>query len=122
MIVYVDDMIVKSKEREGHITNLRKFFEIIRKYKVRLNPQKCTFGVTSGKLLGHVVSQRGIEADPSKINAITEIKPPKTVDKIRSFLGQFQYIPRFISKLTMICEPIFKKMRKGEHKTWDEPC
>ena len=50
--VYVDDMIVKSKEREGHIVNLRNSFERIKKYKLRLTPQKCTFGVIAGKLLG----------------------------------------------------------------------
>ena len=54
--VYVDDMIVKSKDREGHIPALRKFFERIRFYKLQLNPKKCTFGVTSGKLLGFMVS------------------------------------------------------------------
>ena len=54
--VYVDDMIVKSKDREGHILALRKFFERIQFYKLRLNPKKCTFGVTSGKLLGFMVS------------------------------------------------------------------
>ena len=54
--VYVDDMIVKSKDREGHIPALRKFFERIQFYKLQLNPKKCTFGVTSGKLLGFMVS------------------------------------------------------------------
>jgi len=68
--VYVDDMIVKSKEREGHIVNLRKFFKRIKEYRLRLNPQKCTFGVTTRKLLGFLVSDRGIEVDPSKIKAI----------------------------------------------------
>ena len=120
--VYVDDMLVKSKERGDHIANLRKLFLRIRQYNMRLNPQKYTFGVTSCKLLGHVVSQRGIEINPSKIKAITEMKPPKNIDEIRSFLGQVQYISRFISKLTMICEPIFKKLRKEEHTKWDERC
>ena len=60
--VHVDDMIVKSKNREGHITNLRKFFERIKEYKLRLNLQKCTFGVTTGKLLGFLVSDRQIDA------------------------------------------------------------
>jgi len=87
-----------------------------------LNPSKCTFGVTSGKLLGHVVSKRGIEIDPSKIKAISEMAPPKTEKEIRSFLGHVQYIARFISKLTMICEPIFKKLKKEEHTTWDDDC
>ena len=67
--VYVDDIIVKSKDRDGHIINLRKFFERINEYKLRLNPQKCTFGVTTGKLLGFLVSDGGIEVDPSKIKA-----------------------------------------------------
>ena len=113
-------MIVKSKEREDHITNLRKFFTRIRTYNLRLNPQKCTFGVTSGKRLGYVVSQRGIEIDPTKIKAITEMKPPTNIDEIRSFLGQVQYISRFISKFTMICQPIFKKLKKTEHTKWDD--
>ena len=80
--VYVNDMIVKSKDREGHILALRKFFERIQFYKLRLNPKKCAFGVTSGKLLEFMVSQRGIEVDLEKIKAIVEMKPPKTEKEI----------------------------------------
>ena len=76
--VYVDDMIVKSKDREGHIPALQKFFERIRFYKLRLNPKKCTFGITFEKLLGFIVSQRGIEVDPKKIKVIVEMKLPRT--------------------------------------------
>ena len=65
--VYVDDMIVKSKGRVDHLTVLQMFFERIRKFKLRLNPKKCTFGVTSGKLLGFMIIERGIEADLKKI-------------------------------------------------------
>ncbi|MBI1572404.1 hypothetical protein IOK37_26810, partial [Escherichia coli] len=101
--VYVDDMIVKSKEREGHYGALQKFFERIRNYKLRLNPQKCTFGVTAGKMLGFLITQRGIEVDPSKIQAIMEISPPRTEKEVRSFLGKVQFISRFISKLTTTC-------------------
>ena len=86
--VYVDDMIVKSKEREGHIINLRKFFERIKKYKLRLNLQKCTFGVTAGKLLGFLVSDRGIKVDPSKIKAILEMPPAKSKKAIKGLLGR----------------------------------
>ena len=93
--VYVDDM--KSKDHEGHIPALRKFFERIRFYKLWLNPKKCTFGVTSIKLLAFMVSQRGIEVDPEKIKAIVEMKPPRTEKEIRGFLGRKQYISRFIA-------------------------
>ena len=85
--VYVDDMIVKYKDRGGHIINLRKFFERIKEYRLRLNPQKCTFGVTIGKLPGFLVSDRGIDVDPSKIKAILDMLPPKSEKEIRGFLG-----------------------------------
>ena len=85
--VYVDDMIVKSKDRGTHAINLRKFFERIKEYRLRLNPQKCTFGVTAGKLLGFLVSNRGIKIDPSKVKAILEMPPPKSEKEIRGFLG-----------------------------------
>ena len=86
--VYVDDIIVKSKDREGHILVLRKFFERIRFYKLRLNPKKCTFRVTTGKILEFMVSQRGLEVDLDKIKAIVEMKPPRIEKEIRGFLGR----------------------------------
>ena len=61
--VYVDDMIVKSRNREAHVANFRKFIERIKEYKLRLNPRKCIFGVIVGKLLGFPISDRGIEVD-----------------------------------------------------------
>ena len=80
--VYMDDMIIKSKEKEGHYTALKKFFHRIREYRLRLNLQKCTFGVTAGKMLGFLITQRGIELDPSKIKAILEMPPPKTEKEV----------------------------------------
>ena len=80
--VYVDDMIVKSKDREGHMLALRKLFERIWFYVLWLNLKKCTFCVIFGKLLGFMVSQRGIEVDPHKIKAIVEVKPPRIEKEI----------------------------------------
>ena len=76
--VYVDDMISKSKTEEEHLVNLRKLFKRLHKYQLRLNPTKCTFGVKSGKLLGFIVSQKGIEVDPDKVKAIIEMPDPCT--------------------------------------------
>ncbi|RVW45301.1 Transposon Ty3-I Gag-Pol polyprotein [Vitis vinifera] len=76
--VYVDDMIVKSRDRSDHLEALERFFERIRQFRLRLNPKKCTFGVTSGKLLGYMVSERGIEVDPDKIRAILDMPAPRT--------------------------------------------
>ena len=118
--VYVDDMIVKSKDHEGHIPALRKFFERIWFYKLRLNLKKCAFGVTSGKLLGFMVSQKGIEVNLEKIKAIVEMKPLRTEKEIRGFLGRIQNISRFIAQLTMTCEPIFRLLKKEVPTVWNE--
>lgn len=120
--VYVDDMIVKSHDRGEHISALKSFFDRIRKYNLRLNPQKCVFGVTSGKLLGFIVSKDGIKVDSDKVKAIQELPPPRTEKEIRGFLGRIQYISRFISQLSTRCEPIFKLLRKNVPKKWNEEC
>ena len=70
MEVYVDDILVKSKEELAHLDDLRETFATLRQYQMKLNPNKCAFGVASGKLLGFMVSQRGIEANPEKVRAI----------------------------------------------------
>ena len=74
--VYVDDMLVKSRREEDHLKDLEETFGTLRSYNMKLNPSKCAFGVTAGKFLGFMVSQKGIEANPDKIRAIVEIPPP----------------------------------------------
>ena len=73
-------------------------------------------------MLGFLVSDRRIEVDPSKIKAILEMPPPKSEKEIRGFLGQLQYISRFIAKLTSACEPTFKLLRKNEPQEWNDEC
>ena len=68
--VYVEDMIPRSQTEDEHLDHLKKLFERLRKYKLRLNPNKCTFGVRSGKLIGFVVSSKGIEVDPAMVKTI----------------------------------------------------
>ena len=120
--VYVDDMIVKSQGRADHLAALQRFFERMKQFRLRLNPKKCTFGVTSGKLLGHIVSERGIEVDPEKTKAILDMPAPRTEKKSRGFLGRLQYISRFIARLTDICEPIFCLPRKNQPTVWNDDC
>jgi hypothetical protein len=120
--VYVDDMIAKSQNEEDHMSHLKKLFERLRKFRLRLNPAKCTFGVRSGKLLGFIVSQRGIEVDPDKVRAIQEMPAPRTEREVRGFLGRLNYISRFISHMTATCEPIFKLLRKDQAVEWNSDC
>uniref|UniRef100_A0A2N9GB75 Uncharacterized protein n=1 Tax=Fagus sylvatica TaxID=28930 RepID=A0A2N9GB75_FAGSY len=96
--------------------------ERLKKYQLRLNPNKCAFGVTSGKLLGFIVSGRGIEIDPAKVQAIRSMPAPRTEKEIRSFLGRINYIARFIAQLTATCEPLFKLLRKDVKIKWTEDC
>ncbi|GAU44160.1 hypothetical protein TSUD_399820 [Trifolium subterraneum] len=120
--VYVDDMIVKSVTEEEHVEYLSKMFQRLRKYCLRLNPNKCTFGVRSGKLLGFIVSQKGIEVDPDKVRAIREMPSPQTEKQVRGFLGRLNYISRFISHMTATFGPIFKLLRKNQGIVWTEDC
>ena len=105
-------MIARLKTEKEHLNHLHKLFERLKKYKLRLNPNKCTFGVRSGKLLGFVVSGKGIGVDPAKVKVIQEISSPCTEKEVRGFLGRLNYIARFISHLTSTCETIFKLLKK----------
>ena len=120
--VYVDDMIAKSKSEAEHIAHLQKLFDRLREFKLKLNPAKCTFGVKSGKLLGFIVNERGIEVDPDKVEAIMNMPAPRTEKEVRGFLGRLNYIARFISQLTATCEPIFKLLRKNQPVKWNDEC
>ena len=82
MEVFVDDMLVKSKDEANHLDNLKETFSTLCKYNMKLNPAKCVFAITSGKLLGFMVSQQGIEANPDKVKEIIEVKSPKTVKEV----------------------------------------
>ncbi|RDX90801.1 hypothetical protein CR513_27308, partial [Mucuna pruriens] len=90
--VYVDDMIAKSKTPRQHIDDLRKLFKRLRKYRLRLNPAKCTFGVGMGKLLGFIVNERGIKLDSDKAKAIWNMPTLKIETEVRGFLGRVNYI------------------------------
>ena len=80
--VYIDDMVVKSKLVPDHIEDLGDVFQILRKYKLRLNATKCSFGVGSGKFLGYMVTHRGIEVNPDQIRAIHSLQPPRNPKEV----------------------------------------
>ena len=118
--VYVNDMIARSQTEEEHLDHLQKLFDRLRVYKLRLNMNKCTFGVRSGKILGFIISDKGIQADPAKVKAIQEMTVPRTEKEVRGFLGRLNYIARFFSHLTSTCEPIFKLLKKDQVVEWND--
>ena len=97
-------------------------FDRLRKFKLKLNPAKHTFGVKLGKLLGFIFSEKGIEVDPDKVRAIMEMLALNTEKEVRGFLGRLNYIARFISQLTSTCELIFRLLRKNQVVEWNEDC
>ncbi|KAM0972230.1 hypothetical protein ACFX2K_020171 [Malus domestica] len=123
MEVYVDDMLVKSKHVDQHITNLSETFTILKRYQMRLNSNKYAFRVGFGKFLGFMISQRGIDVNPEKIKTILDIKEPVTSKDIQSLTGKVAALTRFISKATDRCAPFFKVL-KGSKKytTWTDEC
>ncbi|XP_057520371.1 uncharacterized protein LOC130800739 [Amaranthus tricolor] len=91
-------MITKSKQSSQHAADLRETFNTLRKHQMRLNPEKCVFGVTGGKCLGFLVDERGIEANPDKIKAIRDMKSPRSVKEVQKLTGCIAALGRFLSK------------------------
>ena len=118
--VYVDDMLVKSRQEEDHLRDLNETFDTLRSYNMKLIPGKCAFGVTAGKFMGFMVSQRGIEAKPDKIRTIMEMKPPKNVKEVQSLNGKVAALNRFVSRATDKCLPSFRTLKKSFE--WTDEC
>jgi hypothetical protein len=118
--VYVNDMLVKSIQAPDHVSNLKETFDTLRRYKMKLNPTKCAFGVSSGKFLGYLVSQRGIEANPEKVRVVLEMQPPRKTKHLQQLTGRIAALNRFISRSTEKCLSFFKILKKAF--VWDSQC
>ena len=97
MEAYIDDVVIKTRNVDSLIDNLRLTFDNLRTYDIKLNPEKCVFGVPAGKLLGFIVSNRGIEANPTKIRALSQLAIPTDLKQIQKLTGCVAALSRFIS-------------------------
>ncbi|RVW31533.1 Retrovirus-related Pol polyprotein from transposon 17.6 [Vitis vinifera] len=111
--VYIDDIVVKSKTREQHVLHLQEVFHLLRKYGMKLNPSKCAFGVSAGKFLGFMVSQRGIEVSPDQVKAVMETPPPRNKKELQRLTGKLVRIRAFIARFTDELRPFFLAIRKA---------
>ena len=118
MEVYIDDMLVKSVKAELHVAHLAEAFQILRNYNMKLNPAKCAFGVSTGKFLGFIVNNRGIEANPDKIKAVLDMLPPSNIKEIQRLTGRIAALSRFVSKASDKCQPFFQVLKRAFQ--WDE--
>ena len=117
---YVNDIVVKSREKETLIVDLKETFDNLRVYKMMLNPDKCVFGVSAGKLLGFLVSNRGIEANPEKIKAITSLAKPTCINDVQRLAGRIAALSRFTSRLAEKAIPLYQMMKKTDHFVWSD--
>jgi len=120
--VYVDDIVVKSDSCEQHISDLKEVFQALRKYRMRLNPKKCVFGVEGGKFLGFMLTHRGIEANPEKCKAITEMRSPNGLKEIQRLVGHLTSLSRFVPKLAERTRPIIKLLKETTKFEWTDEC
>jgi hypothetical protein len=115
---YVDDIVVKSKMTGDLVFDLTEVFAKLRQHGVKLNPEKCVFEVSRGMLLGFVVSERDIEANPEKISTILDMGPIKNLNGVQGVTGSFAALRRFIARLGEYSLSLYKLMKKSDHFTW----
>ena len=122
MEVYIDDMLVKSKERPDYAEHLQETFELLRAYGMKLNPSKCAFGVSASRFLGFMVTQRGIEANPAQLKAILESSAPAFRKEVQQLTSRLAALGRFISRFTDHLNPFFTTLKGTNRAGWNEEC
>ena len=120
--IYMDDMVVKSKVVSEHLGDLGDILEVLRKYKLRLNTSKCSFGVGSGKFLGYKVTHKGIEVNPNQIKAINNLQSPRNPKEVQKLTGMATALNRFIFRSADRCRPFFLLINKWKGFEWIEKC
>jgi hypothetical protein len=120
--IYIDDVVVKSKSYEEHLVDLRRMLECTRKHGLKMNPNKCAFGVSAGQFLGFLIHERGIGVGQKSINAIDNIKVPSNKKELQSLIGKINFIRRFISNMLERIQPFtpLLKFKADQKFVWGE--
>jgi hypothetical protein len=118
--IYIDDVVVKSTSTEGHLEDLRQVFEWTRRFRLKINPKKCTFGVSAGQFLDFLVHEWGIEIGLKSKEAVRTIVPPTTKRELQQLIGKINFIRRFISNISGRIEPFMDlvKIKADEEFHW----
>nr|GFA24427.1 retrotransposon protein, putative, Ty3-gypsy subclass [Tanacetum cinerariifolium] len=120
VIVFIDDILIYSKNKEEHEEHLRIILELLQKEKLYAMFSKCEFWLDSVKFLGHVINSQGVHVDPAKVEAIKSWTAPKTLTEVRQFLGLAGYYRRFIEGFSLIAKPLTKLTQKNKTYEWGE--
>ncbi|RDX92741.1 hypothetical protein CR513_25080, partial [Mucuna pruriens] len=116
--VYVNGMVVKSTIAKDHCKALGRVFQVLRRHQLKLNPEKCSFGVQAGKFLGFMLTERGIEANLKKCQAIINMRSPRTIKEVQQLAGRITTLSRFLSRSAERVVPIFNTLKKGDSFSW----
>ena len=115
-------MIINSLKAKDHTRDLSQVFEVLSKHGMKLNPKKYLFGVKAGKFLDFMVSQRGIEANPKKIQAIMNMAPPKVINEVKKLNERIIVFGRFINCSVKRCMPFFRTLKDLKNFRWTNEC
>jgi hypothetical protein len=115
---YVDDIVIKTRKADDLVNDMRIASDCLRANGVKLNPDKCVFGVPCGMLLGYIVSQRGIEPNPEKVAALDRMGPIRDLKEVQKVLGCLAALSRFISRLYEKGLPLYRLLKKHERFFW----
>jgi hypothetical protein len=118
VVIYLDDITVFSRFDQEHCCHLRKVFFKCRRFGLSLNPQKSLFAMKEGKLLGHIVSSKGVRIDPSRVEAIQTLSLPKSKKEVQAFLGKINFLRRFVSNFDELVKYITTMLKKGNEVKW----
>ena len=122
MEAYIDDMVVKSKKVVRHLEDLGEVFLVLREQKLHLNASKCSFGVSSGKFLGYMITHQGIEVNPDQIKPINSLHPSWNPKELQKLIGMAAALNRFIFRLANRCCPFFQLFHKWKDFQWTKEC
>ncbi|XP_075479273.1 uncharacterized protein LOC142520159 [Primulina tabacum] len=120
--VYVDDILGKTREVASFISDLEETFATLMQYGINLNPAKCIFGVKSGKFMGFIVTDRGIEVNQEKVKSVLCMPSPQSVKEVQKLTGRIASMSRFISRSAHRSYPFFQVLRKAQQFGWDDKC
>jgi hypothetical protein len=122
VVVFIDDILVFSKTKAEHVGHLRLVLQKLREHKLYAKRSKCEFWLKEVSFLDHVVSNRGISVDPSKVRDVLNWKPPTNVGEIQSFLGLVGYYRRFIEGFSKLTKPMTSLLEKNAKFVWSDKC
>ena len=120
--VYIDDIVVKRKRETQHINDLKEVFEVLRRHKLRLNTDKCAFGMGVSKFLGYLITNRGIEVNPDQIEVVKSLKSLSNPKEVQVLTGMLAALNRFISKFSDRCCPFYQLLKEWKGFQWNEEC